>query len=123
MLIRKEGDNMAGVKTFINNTDASFQVILFIRAGENPVNQDGVEIFTLAPGETREVTFGDANNSFLNGISLFTIANGDLFSSVQFVTVESSLLDNLLNTNDTLTITQEQTNYVITGSNTPPPEI
>lgn len=108
-------------KTFVNNTGATFQVTLFIREGVNPVNQDGTVTFTLSPNETETVTFGNETNEFLNGLTIFTIFNGDLYSSIQFVTVASSELDNLLNTNNTITITKEQTSYVLTGSNTPIP--
>lgn len=108
---------MAGEKTFINDTIATFQINLFVRAGDNPVNQDGTEIFTLEPGETKVVMYGDETNIFLNGILLFTISEGDLYSSIQFVTIASSELDMLLNTNSTLTITKDQTNYILTGSN------
>lgn len=112
---------MAGTKTFINETTANFQVTLFIRAGENPVNQDGSESFTLEAGETVTITYGNETDSFLNGILLFTIAAGDLYSSIQFTTIEDSLLDVLLNTNSNITITKQQTEYILTGSNPPPP--
>lgn len=104
-------------KIFINNSLATLQITLFIRQGANPVNQDGTSSFTLNPGQTLTITYGDAQNTFLNGILLFTIFAGDLYSKIQFVTVSGSELDDLLNTNDTVTIAKVLTDYVISGSN------
>ncbi|WAH37525.1 right-handed parallel beta-helix repeat-containing protein [Alicyclobacillus dauci] len=106
------------VKTFTNNSPASLQITLFVRQGDDPVNQDGTVSFTLNPGQSQTITYGDGQNSFLNGLVLFTIFQGDLYSKVQFVTVTSSELDNLLNTNDVITFTKVMTDYVISGSNT-----
>jgi len=104
-------------KTFINNSPATLQITLFIRQGNNPVNQDGTSSFVLNPGQSQTITYGDAQNIFLNGILLFTIFEGDLYSKIQFVTISGSELDDLLNTNDTITISKELTDYVISGSN------
>lgn len=104
-------------KIFINNTLATFQITLFVREGDLPYNQDGTVTFTLDPGETESITYGSDTNMFLNGLTIFTIYEGDLFSSVKFVTARMSELDNLLNTNDTITITQVQTDYVFSGTN------
>ncbi|WP_260858029.1 hypothetical protein [Bacillus sp. FJAT-22090] len=103
-------------KTFINNTEATLQITIFVREGELPFNQDGTVSFSLDPGQTLIVPYGNEMNIFLNGIIIFTIFEGDLFSSVQFITMQSSELDDLLNTNDTITITKVQTDYVISGS-------
>ncbi|CAM5220431.1 hypothetical protein UACE39S_05183 [Ureibacillus acetophenoni] len=75
-------------------------------------------IFDLLPGETETVTYGDDQNVFLNGIILFTINLGDLYNKVQFITELESELDNLLNTNDQITISEFETDYVFTGTNT-----
>ncbi|RKP56230.1 hypothetical protein D7Z26_06210 [Cohnella endophytica] len=107
---------MAGLKTFINNSAATLQMTLFVRQGTFPYNQDGTVSFTLNPQQQLDVQYGDALNPFLNGLSLFTIFQGDLYSKIQFVTVAESLLDNLLNTNSVITITSDETDYVISGS-------
>jgi hypothetical protein len=104
-------------KTFVNTTGATLQITLFIRQGESPVNQDGTSSFTLNPGETETITYGDAQNIFLNGLVMFTILDGDLYSKIQFVTIRESELDDLLNTNDVITFTKVLTDYVISGSN------
>ena len=108
---------MAGIKTFINNSQATLQITLFIREGDNPINQDGTSSFALNPGESKIITYGNDQNIFLNGVLLFTIFQGDLYSKIQFVTLRESELDNLLNTNNEITITDELTDYVLSGSN------
>jgi len=108
---------MPPVKTFINNSAAILQMTLFVRQGTLPFNQDGTVSFTLNPQQTLDIEYGSDQDPFLNGLSLFTIFEGDLYSKIQFVTVAESLLDNLLNTNNVITITSVQTDYVITGSN------
>lgn len=108
---------MAGVKNFINDSAATLQITLFVRQGEDPVNQDGTVSFVLNPNQTETITYGDEQNNFLNGILIFTIHEGDLFSKMQYVTVSGSELDDLLNTNSDLTITQVGADYVLSGSN------
>lgn len=105
-------------KIFINSTIATLQITLFVRQGIDPFNQDGTVSFVLNPGQTLNVTYGDDVNIFLNGLSLFTTSEGDLYSKVQFITESSSELDNLLNTNDTIVITKQETDYVLSGMNT-----
>ena len=112
-----KGGEIMAEKTFINNTLATFQITLFVREGVFPYNQAGTVTFSLDPGETETVTYGDDTNIFLNGLTMFTIYDGDLFSSVKFVTATMSELDDLLNTNDTVTITKVETDYVFSGSN------
>lgn len=53
-----------------------------IRQGNEPFSQDGTVAFTLNPGESLLVSFGDPQNMFLNGLLLFTIFNGDLYSKI-----------------------------------------
>ena len=106
-------------KTFINNSLATLQITIFIREGAEVSNQDGFESFSLNPNETLLVEYGSETNIFLNGFVLFTIFEGDLYSKVQFTTQLESELDNLLNTNETITFTKMDTDYVVSGSNPP----
>ena len=106
-------------KTFVNNSLATLTITIFIREGTEVFNQDGTETFTLGPGESLLVEYGDVTNEFLNGFVLFTIFAGDLFSKVQFTTEQNSELDTLLNTNDIITFTKVDTDYVVAGSNAP----
>ena len=86
---------MAGEKTFVNNSPATLQITLFVRQGNDPVNQGGTVSFALDPGQTQLVVYGDDQNPFLNGILSFTIFNGDLYSKMQFATAQDSELDDL----------------------------
>jgi hypothetical protein len=113
----KRSEHLMAEKAFVNTTGVTLQITLFIRKGENPVNQDGTSSNTLDPGETKTIFYGGAQNIFLNGLEMFTILNGDLYSKIQFVTIRESELDDLLNTNNVITITKGQTDYVISGSN------
>ncbi|QGQ94221.1 hypothetical protein EHS13_04525 [Paenibacillus psychroresistens] len=108
---------MAGTKTFVNTSQAVLQITLFVRQGVNPANQDGTATFTLNPQESLFVQYGNEQNPFLNGFTLFTILNGDLYSKVQFTTTIGSELDNLLNTNDYVLFSKIITDYVISGAN------
>lgn len=110
---------MPGVKTLINTTGATLEITLFVRQGSQPSNQDGSVSVTLQPFQTLTVQYGSAQNPFLNGISVFTINNNDLFSSVQFVTASRSELDNLLNLNNVVLISKVLTDYLISGVNSP----
>ncbi|KZZ84002.1 MULTISPECIES: hypothetical protein [Bacillaceae] len=106
---------MAGVKTLINTTTATLQITLYARAGSNPVNQGPALNVTLLPNQTLTVQYGSDANPFLNGIAVFTIANNDLYSKVQFVLARGSELDNVLNNNNVLVISKVLTDYLITG--------
>ncbi|MTH53577.1 hypothetical protein GKZ89_09195 [Bacillus mangrovi] len=110
---------MAGVKTLINTTSATLQITLFGRAGSNPVNQGAATNVTLLPNQTLTVQYGDDANPFLNGISVFAIADNDLYSKVQFVLATGSELDNVLNTNNVLVFSKVLTDYLVTGVNSP----
>ncbi|MCD7032632.1 hypothetical protein LRR81_00215 [Metabacillus sp. GX 13764] len=108
---------MAGVKTLINTTPAVLQIILFTRTGNSPANQGQAVQVTLQPFETKTVQYGSVQNPFLNGISVFTIYQNDLYSKVQFVTARPSELDNLLNNNNVVLISKVLTDYIISGVN------
>jgi hypothetical protein len=108
---------MPGVKTFINTTASTLQITLFTRQGDNPANADGTTSFTLTPGQTSTITYGSQQNPFLNGISLTTTSQGEVYTKTQLVTAKSSQLDNLLNTNNVITIIQFLSDYVFVGSN------
>lgn len=107
-------------KTFVNNSPATLQITIYIREDNIPYSNIGTESFELLPGETKTITYGDPVNVYLNGINFFTIYSGDLYSKVQFITALDTELDNLLNTNDILTVTKVETDYVLTGSSENP---
>lgn len=104
-------------KTFTNQSNAKLQLTLFVRQGNIPyLNSESVAV-EISPGETVTVTYGDASNPYLNGVNVFTASENDLYNKVQFITALQSELDTLLNTNNLLSITEVDTDYVITGSN------
>jgi hypothetical protein len=104
-------------KTFNNRSAAALQITLLVRQGDNPANFDGEVTFTLAPGQTRTIMYGNAQNVFLNGIVLSTNFNGDIYNKTQIVTRRGSQFDNLLNTNSIIDIIPISTDYVIFGRN------
>ncbi|QGQ97655.1 hypothetical protein EHS13_23575 [Paenibacillus psychroresistens] len=110
---------MAGVKTFVNLSQAVLQITLFVRQGADPVNQDGTATFTLNPEESLLVQYGSDLNPFLNGFTLFAILNGDLYSKVQFVTVRDSEFDKLLNYHEFIFFSKIITDYVVSAANPP----
>ncbi|MGM0838033.1 MAG: hypothetical protein ACQEV7_18000 [Bacillota bacterium] len=105
------------VKTFNNRSAASLQIALLVRQGTNPANYAGEVVFTLAPGQTRTITYGSVLNEFLNGVVISTNFNGDIYSKTQIVTVAQTQLDNLLNTNSIIDILPISTDYVMFGRN------
>lgn len=104
-------------KTFNNRSAATLQIGLLVRQGADPANFDGVVYFTLRPGETKTVTYGNQQNVFLNGIVMSTNFNGDIYAKTQIVTVRGSQLDDLLNTNSIIDILPISTDYVMFGRN------
>lgn len=108
------GENMAE-KTFINDSGATLQMTIYVRQGDSPYLNSETVTFELLPDETKTVSYGDTN-PFLNGIILFTIFKGDLYSKVQSISALQTELDTLLNTNSVLTITEIDSDYVLTGS-------
>jgi hypothetical protein len=46
---------MAGTKTFVNDSPATLQITLFIREGDEPLNQDGTVSFILIPVKQRSL--------------------------------------------------------------------
>lgn len=115
------GENMAE-KTFVNDSGATLQMTICVRQGDSPYLNSETVTFELLPGETKTVSYGDTN-PFLNGIIFYTIFGVDLYSKVQFITALQTELDTLLNTNSVLTITEINTDYVLTGSNPANPSL
>ena len=95
-----------GKKVFKNTTNQPLQITLFIREGDNPGNEAGTQIFQLAAGQSATHTYGtDTNSIYLDGIVAEVVTRG-------------SALDNLLNTNNTITFSGSGSGFTMTGSNT-----
>ncbi|MEM7049371.1 MAG: hypothetical protein AAF604_06915 [Acidobacteriota bacterium] len=103
-------------KTFVNRTDLDLAVTVFTRQGEDPRNS-GPTLFidVLAQAEKR-IEYGDAENPFLNGVSLAWRNAGSTANQGRLVTVRGSAWDDTLNTNDTLVIEAVE-NPAVVGEN------
>ena len=104
-------------KTFMNNSPTTLLITLFLREGDNPSTEEDALSFTLNPGETKGITYGDGENLNLSGIQLSSNDEKDFFTITQHVTLRNSELDHVLNTSTTLRINKVQSNYVISGNN------
>src|SRR5262245_33239145 len=95
---------MAGRKLFMNGTDKQLKVTLFIRAGDNPANSAGVQSFDLPPHQQSSVAYGNDSNSYLNGLSVGSMFNGEIEAEQQFIIHRSGDLDKLLNMNNVVQV-------------------
>ena len=59
---------MSGQKTFINRTNQYVNVTLLIRQGDNIQKPSLEQTFSLNAGETKNVSYGDNSNIYLNGL-------------------------------------------------------
>lgn len=107
---------MAG-KIFINQTQKSIRVTLFVRASENPANNAGQQRFDLSAGQSQYVPYGDNINIYLNGISLASVSDGALIGEQEFVITRGSPLDNQLNMNSVVNISFPGGGFQINCSN------
>ena len=95
-----------GVKVFNNTSKSDLNVTLLIRAGSDPAGQAGEQVVQLKAGESRRVTYGsDTDSIFLNGLRIVAEVNGSIVDQTQRVSQRGSAFDNVLNTNNTITIT------------------
>jgi hypothetical protein len=95
-----------GKKLFKNTTNQPLEVTLVVRQGDNPGNDAGTLNFKLAAGQSLTQTYGtDTNSVFLDGMTVAVVTRG-------------SSLDDLLNTNSTITFASAAGNAIsIAGTN------
>lgn len=95
-----------GKKVFKNNTNQPLEVTLDVRQGDNPGNDAGTVVFQVGAGKSVTQTYGtDTNSVYLNGLAVEVVNRG-------------SSLDDLLNTNNTITFASGSGNSIsISGSN------
>ncbi len=98
-----------GSKTFINNTDKDVNITLFIRAGDNPQDEGGIEMVSVPKhgGRVDQIFDGDPGSLgyvYLNGLLIEWQAGPDLIGVSRKVATRGDAWDNVLNTNDTVTI-------------------
>ena len=96
---------MPGQKKFINNSGSSLVVTLFVRRGDNPGQEAGTVIFKLNSGAQVSQVYGsDTGSIYLDGVAVEVADRG-------------SALDNVLNTNNTITFSSTAGGVTISGSN------
>ncbi len=100
-----------GKKTLINNSGKDITVTLFIRDGDSPRDEGGHESYDLsasAPGNELEVIYvGDAGSLgyvYLNALLAEWAEGANMVGVSRRVVTRSDAWDDLLNTNDTVTI-------------------
>lgn len=99
-----------GRKKLINMTNKSIHITLFIRDGDEPQDQGGIETVPVAAFGMADIFFdgdpGSAGYVFLNGLLIEWQEGSDMVGVSRKVVVRGDALDNALNTNDTVTIQQ-----------------
>ena len=100
-----------GKKTFINNSGKDITLTLFIREGDSPTDEGGKESYDLgssAPNNELEVVYvGEAGSEgyvYLNALLAEWQDGGDKVGVSKRVVTRGDAWDNLLNTNNTVTI-------------------
>lgn len=105
---------MSGSKTIKNNSKVAISIILRGRNGSDPSGGSLPPVSaTIAPEKSVTLQYGNDQNPYLNELNVEGISNGsDIRQS--YVTTDRGgpgTLDNLLNTNSTLTIAYSAGNY------------
>lgn len=95
---------MSGTKTFINNTGYQLNVTINIRQGEDPANSAGSQQFQIAPNNSTSVTYGNASNIYLNGMTVIAITDDAVQSEAVFICVRGGTVDNMMNMNSVISI-------------------
>jgi hypothetical protein len=113
----ERGIDMAGVKTFANQTDAPLTMTLFVRAGDNPANYAGTMAFSLNPHESKTIEYGNAQNVYVNGYVLISAFNGEIMTKQEVVTVRGCPLDNQFNMNSKFEVGLQAGTFVINAHN------
>ncbi|MCA9924631.1 MAG: hypothetical protein KC421_19785 [Anaerolineales bacterium] len=98
-----------GSKTFINNTDKDVNITLFVRAGDNPQDEGGTELVSVAKhgGHVEMIFEGDAGSLgyvYLNGLLIEWQDGSDMIGVSRKVVTRGDAWDNVMNTNNTVVI-------------------
>lgn len=108
---------MAGIKNFTNSTDKKLAITIYIRDGENPGNTAGTQQFSLDRFETKQITYGNARNIYLNGMNVVSMYDGQVTGEQKFIIQRGSPLDDLFNRNNHIWIKFIETLFDISSSN------
>jgi hypothetical protein len=106
-----------GAKTFVNKTNSSLTVQMFVRKGDNPANLLEVRSLVLSAGQSQNYTYSDSSNPYLNGVGVWVNGGKDAISELQYVVTRGSPVDDLFNTKSTVTISMSGQSIVIQSSN------
>jgi hypothetical protein len=105
---------MSGSKTIKNNSNVAISVILRGRNGSDPHGGSLPPVSsTIAPQKSVTLQYGNDQNPYLNEMSVEGISSGSDIRQSYVATVRGGpgTLDNLFNTNSTLTIAFNSGNY------------
>lgn len=105
-------------KTFVNQTPFSVHGELMVRAGNEPGKNLNSIAFTIEENNSQEVTFGDDENPFMNGVELSIDAQGGIILANLIILSKDSSLDIEFNKNNTVYINVAQNSLVVTTANT-----
>jgi len=107
-------------KLFINNTGYQINGNLTVRLGTQPGENLNSVQFVLDPsmGSQQVVNYGDPDNVFMDQLEISTLALGGYIISNQIVVTRGSIIDDMFNRNDTITLTLENQSFVVTTNNT-----
>jgi len=110
---------MAGRKKLINNTGNDLEVKLVIRKGDHPDQTAGTKNVNL-PAPTKEnednfkwVEYGDDINIYLNGLEVSILIGKNEVKLKNIVAERGKMLDNELNTKDTIEFSYDDTTHSI----------
>jgi hypothetical protein len=87
-----------GAKLFTNQTSWSLSVSLLVRNGEDPRNQAETKEFKLNAQQSQWQEYGSEINTYLNGIKLVGVLNGEMQAGQRMVTAADGGFDKELNT-------------------------
>lgn len=99
-----------GKKTFVNETGKDINIVLFIRAGDNPEDEYGTQTVSVSSGgQVEEIYLGDPGSEgyvFLNGLLVEWHDGPNIIGVSRKVAKRGDEWDSILNSNDTVTISE-----------------
>ncbi|WP_208309466.1 hypothetical protein [Hymenobacter defluvii] len=107
-----------GAKNFTNQTPYAIAVTLTIRNGDIPGSEAGTQEFSLNPGHNQLYTYSQGTtNPYLDSVVAVVDSGGNIIASQQAVTIRSSVVDDALNTNNTVVFTLQNQSLIVSYSN------
>jgi len=95
-------------RTIDNQTNLSFQVTLYIQAGDNPEQIYGTLNLILCPSESKQVSYGDLRNCFLAAIRLAPLPFEPTDSYYGRVSQRGDDTDDWLNNSETIDLSSHR---------------